>query len=377
MKRERLEELDDTELVLLSRNVSQIQQEREWKRYDAFFAQASDIFAALVIPMATTKMSLGEICKWRLISKRWLDWITRLPHIHLGWHDFGETRRVASLHRQFTHITSLCCHSVWLDWIGVGITSRLQKLDIYCKCPTTDEHICDAYIYEAHHGPDKMPAMPALHTLHYYDVENDVRGMEQLVSLTCLAISGEAFGQRHEQLLQLTNLSRLELTDVRRDVAVARHLTNLTYLSSDCVSHFEGFTGEGRVKDEGDYDEVERVLDLAPRIVKGCAMLDMQGCWINGVFSGEAFIQYNDEALDEDSGAYDKCYHGTIRQNKFHGQGRLTNAKTRIYYRGQWAHGWRHGRGCLAKEWLQMPGYFFKEEIIEEGEWIDDVFQRG
>ena len=122
-----------------------------------------------------------------------------------------------------------------------------------------------------------------------------VTGLETLVSLTHLECDAYAF-QHREQILLLTNLEHLVITDFSHHCPISS-LPLLNHLESDKPSHFVGFTVEGKLDTfefearhfEGkEREQVQRGFDY---YFKDSSYLCLKGSWVYGVFTGHAYIQ--------------------------------------------------------------------------------------
>jgi hypothetical protein len=352
--------LDHRELASLRKrclaSLSQMYVERVYPITEALFSDGGEIWLHhVILPLSLTESS-AFLCSLRRVNGLWNRLMGQVRHLNFR----GNSCQIysAEFHGGFHRSFPLC--------VSISLPSHVQ---VSCLCrdmvsrsfPLVEKlAIRKDTVHEGkYQSISCFPNLTSLSVPHVPYIEID---LECLANLTELDVSALSF----KSMRDLTNFALLRRLTIRGSVqpsveALQPLLTNLTYLSSDRLGHFKGFTGQGHYKMmRFARDEHDALSYIQPYCYP---VTTLDGTWRDGLFSGLAHLKYDPSGA---KGPPDECfYKGDLVDGLRHGRGVESLSSLREEYDGEWRWGKRHGRGCL-HSWRGGDRW-------QEGEWVENV----
>lgn len=207
----------------------------------------------------------------------------------------------------------------------------------------------------------------------------EIKDLGRLTTLTSLKCDSSVFVDIDE-LFALKNLTSLCITSLSIYAEPVDSFPLLTYLESDFIGHFTGFTGKGilegddrqDVEDGEDRDFFNEKNDL---FQKGGWNICLYGEWECGLFTGKANIQYTILGEEEEVIMY-----GQMVKGKYDGpQIEEIRIESKEIYRGGFKCGLKDGLATV----YTWPGemYWSENKLIPQalqywsiGEKLDEFF---
>jgi hypothetical protein len=341
-------------------SLQRIYAEKAWHVTERFFTVGEDVFREGVLQLLARTCPYTAMCLLRSVCKRWLTWLSGVRHLNFahGW-DGCMYHHCASLlgEKYFPCVLSLIAWPSILQQRCEHF-SRIESLELLEMSGFSTQ--------PPEHGTVDMLQWSRLTRLIATQCEYPLCGIERLTSLCVLSVCDAAFicedtGEQY-QLTQLINLRVLAVRQFDRMLDLSP-LTALTSLCSDQPRHFAHFTGSGVLTsdlndmainravsdDSSDTDRSEedemraQVLsevraDFAV-FLPDCDAVLLDGSWVNGAFTGDAFLRWRTEV--------EHTFYGKMLNGKREGEGREIDHAANTVFIGTWHSGVRHGSGTL------------------------------
>lgn len=294
---------------------------------EAFFGTADVFRQQVLVPLAHAE-HFSWLLEWRAVSQRWCAEIGQLRHLRLidMLHPDG-VRALRRLMALMPRVDSLHTDVRLLWWQDA--VPHLKSLQIGDDCATGARL--------------SISGLTNLQTLQVHQLSNshNLWGLETLTTLTrleCPAVCLTA----PDQLTRLVSLAHLCLTDFNE--ALAQPLTALRalrWLESNAPRHFLGYSGGGVLQgDESqDTEAMAALFDPIERVDCDYSYA-FHGCWVRGLFSGQA-VYYPDDETRYEGALVDGRRHGPGRENRWQELG--AGHPILCWASGTWCAGRRHG----------------------------------
>lgn len=317
--------LDELHRVRLhcERQLSQHYSARAWATTTHFFATVADsVFLLRVLNPLARSERVQFMASLRVVCKQWHSLMLCVDHLTFGMNDWTGTLYPIALSR-FTCVTSIRAHRRILMHYNNRVKEFGQVRELIIAKLAHDEE--PRYSYD-------VTQWTSLTCLDFRDSDGVVKGIEQLTALQSLKIGVAAFRGHSEDLLGLTQLKKLRIRHFPEEFD-PRKLPALQRLKSDSALHFAHYTGAGVLvcEDKADFEDEQAARDLYH---PECWNAQFTGHWVNGVFSGIASYQYGDDCSD---------FYGLFVDGKREGPGEEECQTEKLYYKGEWKAGLRHG----------------------------------
>lgn len=346
-----LENLGESELLELERLVKERLTQRRSFWSEKFFLECKEVFLEEILERVVRGMSFGEFRNLGRVSKLWYQSVYQVRHLNFGINNWSGSIYGHFLDKCFTKVDSIKSHAkILTDADNDGFT-RIKYLQI-----------CQPGRYEKIPREMDLSKWCSLQTLTLPQENFDykIKGLGQLTTLTNLKCDSSCFIEIAE-LLNLKNLTSLCITSLSVFAKPALLFPELTYLESDFIGHFTGFTGKG-VLESGDCPEIESsgtdfFDEENDSFQKGAWSIGLYGDWKSGVFTGEASVQYNDSENDDE----EFIIHGPMIDGKYHGLNveEIRCDKNQIY-RGGFKNGVKEGLGGV----YRWEGLYWSESAL-------------
>lgn len=314
-----------------------------------------DLFLGNILSQLSRMINLAKLYALRLVNREWFLRLSQLNHVMRPNNYTYQYCKMIML-TYFTNIQSLVSDVTVLEaTYFITPFQKIKKLEIN--------------IYSGRRRGLDITKWTSLTTLRVGISTGPILGLSTLTSLTSLECDSDSFAYE-DQIFSLTNLSHLVVSGFSQHCPLSSLLPKLSHLESGCPRHFSQFTGHGKLQTDGQfhvYDFQGKAREFAQShfdvYAKDSLMLDLEGEWKNGVFSGKAHIEFERLSL-----------HGPMIHGKFHGL--VTESPRDSYdtYIGMYENGQKHGK-FIRCAYLQYS-VDEKEEEWKNGVFIPSVIEK-
>lgn len=308
---------------------------RSYLTSERFLLEGREVFEKEILERLTREIPLNQLYPLTLVNKTFYQCVHKLTHLNIYQSSQYAHNYWTLFMKDFPEVVSVKSH------FNILLQYKKEYFNYYRSLKSLE--IIPLGQYEGINDRVDVDSWTSLERLILPDGFHDtVHGLTNLTNLTSLKCSSASLWEEKD-LYKLTKLKELRISGLSwYHNKLVKRLPSLSYLESEYPGHFTGFTGFGILQTEYDGDdglepsEMLNVRKTFDSIFKNATSIRQWGEWKEGIFTGNANIQYD---LDEE----ELIIKGPMLNGKFHGFVSTVNYEENILERGDYQNGVKHG----------------------------------